>query len=101
VTRGRASREQTEQYALPDRYRIRPTFLVVVDVRHTIGIYAEFTQNGGTYAAFPDQQTNRINRDAQKEFFYRMLDISHNQVIRYEVFVCSLYAHKLPFPLTH
>ncbi len=55
------ARGQAEQYARalagPE---IRPPFLVVVDVGHTIDLYAEFTQTGGTYVPFPDPLTQRI-----------------------------------------
>ena len=55
------ARGQAEQYARAlTAPETRPPFLVVVDVGHTIDLYAEFTQTGGTYVAFPDPQTNRI-----------------------------------------
>ncbi len=58
------ARGQAEQYARAlTGKESRPPFLVVVDVGHTIDLYAEFTQTGGTYVAFPDPQTNRIKLD--------------------------------------
>jgi hypothetical protein len=58
------ARGQAEQYARAlTGKETRPPFLVVVDVGHTIDLYAEFTQTGGTYVAFPDPQTNRIKLD--------------------------------------
>ena len=55
------ARGQAEQYARalagPET---RPPFLVVVDVGHTIDLYAEFTQTGGTYIPFPDPTAYRI-----------------------------------------
>ncbi len=45
-----------------------PPFLVVVDVGHSIELYADFTRSGKTYVAFPDARTHRLaladlNRD--------------------------------------
>ena len=55
------ARGQAEQYARalvePEP---RPPFLVVVDVGHTIDLYAEFTQTGGTYVPFPDPAAYRV-----------------------------------------
>jgi hypothetical protein len=55
------ARGQAEQYAralvAPE---LRPPFLVVIDVGHTIDLYAEFTQTGGTYVPFPDPTSSRI-----------------------------------------
>lgn len=55
------ARHQAEQYAraLPAS-EPRPPFLLVVDVGYSIEIYAEFSQTGGLYVAFPDARTNRI-----------------------------------------
>ncbi len=55
------SRRQAEKYArslaAPET---RPPFLVVVDVGHSIELYSEFTQTGGTYIPFPDASSHRI-----------------------------------------
>ncbi len=52
---------QAEQYARAlTAPETRPPFLVVVDVGHTIDLYSEFTQTGGTYVPFPDAATHRI-----------------------------------------
>ena len=69
ATRGTASwdaamisaRGQAEQYAraLPATEG-RPPFLVIVDIGHSIELYAEFTQTGGTYIPFPDPTTHRL-----------------------------------------
>lgn len=69
ATRGTASwdaamisaRGQAEQYAraLPATEG-RPPFLVLVDIGHSIELYAEFTQTGGTYVPFPDPTTHRL-----------------------------------------
>jgi len=37
-----------------------PVFLIVVDVGHSIELYADFTRNGKTYQQFPDSKTFRI-----------------------------------------
>ena len=37
-----------------------PPFLVVVDVGHSIELYADFTKSGKTYVAFPDARTHRL-----------------------------------------
>lgn len=52
---------QAEQYArnLPTAEG-RPPFLMVIDVGHTIELYAEFSQTGGIYTPFPDPLTYRI-----------------------------------------
>ena len=70
ATRGTASwddamisaRGQAEQYAraLPATEG-RPPFLVIVDIGHSIELYAEFTQTGGTYVPFPDPSTYRLS----------------------------------------
>ncbi len=56
-----AARGQGENYirALPASEG-RPPFLLVVDVGHTIEVYAEFTRTGGAYVPFPDPSTHRI-----------------------------------------
>jgi len=38
----------------------RPPFLIVVDVGHSIELYAEFTCTGGTYTPFPSAGAHRI-----------------------------------------
>ncbi|MGB1249355.1 MAG: class I SAM-dependent DNA methyltransferase [Candidatus Promineifilaceae bacterium] len=38
----------------------RPPFLIIVDVGHTIDLYAEFTRSGGHYAPFPDATSYRL-----------------------------------------
>ena len=50
-----AARGQAEQYvrALPAS-EPNPPFLLVVDVGHTIELYADFTRQGRTYIPFPD-----------------------------------------------
>ena len=49
------ARSQAEEYAraLPADEG-RPPFLIVVDVGHTIELYAEFSRSGATYTPFPD-----------------------------------------------
>ncbi|QDU18477.1 hypothetical protein ETAA1_03650 [Urbifossiella limnaea] len=37
-----------------------PPFLVVVDVGHSIELYADFARTGKTYVAFPDSRSHRI-----------------------------------------
>jgi SAM-dependent methyltransferase len=56
-----AARGQGENYirALPASEG-RPPFLLVVDVGHTVELYAEFTRTGGAYVPFPDPRTHRI-----------------------------------------
>ena len=56
-----SARGQAEQYAraLPATEG-RPPFLVIVDIGHSIELYAEFTQTGGTYVPFPDPTTHRL-----------------------------------------
>ncbi|MEX2091868.1 MAG: type IIL restriction-modification enzyme MmeI, partial [Pirellulales bacterium] len=55
------ARGQAEQYARSlTGPETRPPFLVVVDVGHTIELYAEFTQTGGTYVPFPDPTAYRL-----------------------------------------
>jgi SAM-dependent methyltransferase len=62
---------QAEQYAraLPAEEG-RPPFLVVIDVGHTIELYAEFSQTGGAYTPFPDPRSHRI----------RLADLTDQQV---------------------
>ena len=48
----------------------RPPFLVVIDVGHTIELYAEFTQTGGTYIPFPDPQSSR----------FRLADLAKDEI---------------------
>ncbi|MDB5391908.1 MAG: hypothetical protein JWM11_7554, partial [Planctomycetaceae bacterium] len=58
------ARGQAEQYAraLPVSEGW-PTFLIVVDVGHTIELFADFTRSGKTYLPFPDPGTHRIKLD--------------------------------------
>ncbi len=55
------ARSQAEEYAraLPAEEG-RPPFLLVVDVGHTIDLYAEFSRSGATYTPFPDPSSHRI-----------------------------------------
>jgi hypothetical protein len=55
------ARGQAEQYAraLPPAEG-RPPFLLVVDVGHSIEVYAEFSRSGGTYTPFPAAGSHRI-----------------------------------------
>ncbi len=55
------ARNQAEQYArsLPTG-EPQPPFLLVVDVGYSIELFAEFTQTGRLYVAFPDPRANRI-----------------------------------------
>jgi len=59
------ARGQAEQYvrALPAEEGRSP-FIVVVDVGHSIELYAEFSQTGGAYVPFPDAKSHRIKLDA-------------------------------------
>jgi hypothetical protein len=56
-----SARGQAERYAraLPQSEG-RPPFLIIVDVGHSIELYAEFTRTGGTYLPFPDPRSHRI-----------------------------------------
>lgn len=58
------ARGQAEQYAraLPSSEG-RPPLLIVVDVGHSIELYAEFTRTGGTYVPFPDPRSHRLLLD--------------------------------------
>jgi len=38
-----------------------PPFLVIVDVGHSIELYADFTRSGKTYVAFPDALSHRLS----------------------------------------
>lgn len=55
------ARGQAEQYAraLPTAEGW-PPFLIVVDVGHTIELFADFSRSGRTYVVFPDAKTHRI-----------------------------------------
>lgn len=55
------ARGQAEQYAraLPTEEG-RPPFLIVVDVGHSMELYAEFSRTGGTYLPFPDPRSHRL-----------------------------------------
>lgn len=55
------ARGQAEQYvrALPASEG-RPPFIVIVDVGHSIELFAEFSCTGGTYIPFPAPGTHRI-----------------------------------------
>jgi hypothetical protein len=55
------ARGQAEQYvrALPAEEG-NPPFVVVVDVGHTIELYADFSRLGKTYTPFPDSLSHRI-----------------------------------------
>lgn len=59
---------QAEQYAraLPSEHGW-PPFLVVIDIGHSIELYADFSRAGRTYVAFPDPASFRIKfRDLEK-----------------------------------
>ncbi|MDF1552870.1 MAG: hypothetical protein P1P84_07400 [Deferrisomatales bacterium] len=63
------ARGQAEQYAraLPAAEG-RPPFLIVVDVGHTIELYAEFSRTGGAYVPFPDPRSHRVRlADLERE----------------------------------
>lgn len=55
------ARGQAERYArsLPEGHTT-PPFLLVADIGHTIELYADFTQAGKAYLAYPDPRTFRI-----------------------------------------
>ena len=55
------ARGQAEQYlrALPFD-EPTPPFLVVVDVGHSIELYADFTRSGRTFLPFPDARSHRL-----------------------------------------
>jgi len=52
---------QAERYAhhLPND-EPAPVFLIIVDVGHVIELYADFSQKGRNYVAFPDSRSHRI-----------------------------------------
>ena len=54
-----AARYQAERYAkaIPDGW---PPFLVIVDVGHSIELYADFSLTGKNYTQFPDRNSYRI-----------------------------------------
>lgn len=56
------ARNQADRYvrALPADEG-RPPFVLVVDVGHSIELYAEFSRSGGTYVAFPSPGSHRIS----------------------------------------
>lgn len=55
---------QAERYArhLPENELPAP-FLLIVDVGHRIEVYADFTQAGRAYQAFPDPRSFRLRLD--------------------------------------
>lgn len=55
------ARGQAEQYlrALPAE-EPTPPFLVVVDVGHSLELYADFTRSGRTFLPFPDARSHRL-----------------------------------------
>ena len=55
---------QAERYArhLPANEPPAP-FLLIVDVGHSIEVYADFTQAGRAYQAFPDPRSFRLRLD--------------------------------------
>jgi hypothetical protein len=63
-----AARGQAELYAkaLPISEGW-PPFLVVIDVGHSIELFADFSRSGKTYVAFPDALTHRIPLKAVAE----------------------------------
>ncbi len=55
------ARGQAEQYARAlSPAEGRPPFILVVDVGHSLELFAEFSQTGGTYVPFPDPKSHRI-----------------------------------------
>lgn len=63
------AKNQAERYVrcLPAE-EPNPPFLIVCDVGHSFEVYADFTQNGKAYQAFPDPRTFRIKlQDLEKE----------------------------------
>lgn len=54
------SQAQNYARALPPEEG-RPPFLLIVDVRTVIEIYAEFSRSGGTYIPFLDPRSHRIS----------------------------------------
>src|SRR5687768_6036824 len=65
----RVARGQAELYAktLPVSEG-RPPFLIMVDVGHSIELYADFSRSGKTYIPFPDLRSHRLRlRDLEQE----------------------------------
>ncbi len=66
------ARKQAENYArrLPHEEIAdggRPPFLMVVDVGHSIALYADWSRAGGHYIPFPDPQQYRIHLDGLRD----------------------------------
>jgi hypothetical protein len=56
-----AARGQAEQYVRAlEAGEGNPPFVVVVDVGHSIELFADFTRSGKTYVPFPDARNHRI-----------------------------------------
>ena len=71
-----SARGQAEQYARAlSATEGRPPFLVIVDIGHSIELYAEFTQTGGTYIPFPDPSTYRLS-------LHDLTDERHRETLR-------------------
>ncbi len=71
-----SARGQAEQYARAlSATEGRPPFLVIVDIGHSIELYAEFTQTGGTYIPFPDPSTYRLS-------LQHLTDERHRETLR-------------------
>ena len=73
---------QAKRYArhLPAREPAAP-FLLVVDVGHSIEIYADFTQAGRAYQAFPDTRNFRVRlEDLREDFRVRLEDLREEKV---------------------
>lgn len=70
------ARGQAEQYAraLPTDEGW-PPFLIVVDVGHSIELFADFTRSGKTYLPFPDPGSFRISMD-------KLADVEQRQKLR-------------------
>lgn len=51
-----------------------PPFLIVVDVGHTIELFADFTRAGKTYLPFPDPATFRITLDETKAMWPKLTE---------------------------
>lgn len=68
------ARSQAENYAkaLPADEGW-PPFLIVVDVGHTIELYADFSLTGKNYSHFPDRQSFRINLETLADPIVRAL----------------------------
>lgn len=45
----------------------RPPFIIIVDVGVSISLYSEFTRTGGSYVAYPDQQSYKIPVSSLKQ----------------------------------